>query len=319
MGNAFGYISNYSQNPDGTYTCTLKNFGFKQGVLDNTIPTSLSGLPNNYNTKIDTTKIESTTINCIGILNSNKLVSLDDPNQMLLMSIDNKYIFIPYESNAPSLNTFKLLDYVAITQTIINYHTKIPKAENYNILTWYASELIDNNKFTEGDSTYDKYKSYLLSNPDIPKKYAAYLIGINPPEILLNINPNVSDWSDVAYYCLQQCNNSYKNITSLSSPSISNIGGMSNSLCFTTDSPSVIPIFKNFDCRTNPSQSPIIKPDAVSSSTANSAAAGGAAAGGIILSSSSSCCFSIIAIILLFVFTAGIGSVAGKATKRRKR
>lgn len=68
-----GYVksSDYKQNSDGTFACKVIKL-HNGSAIDNT---------------------------CIGILNENNIKSPNNYDQMMIMSEDNKYIFLPVSSN----------------------------------------------------------------------------------------------------------------------------------------------------------------------------------------------------------------------------
>ena len=88
---------------------------------------------------------------------------------MIIMTSDNKYIFI----------NFNILYLYPILYASINYNITIPTDTNFNLLQDVSTKTPD-----PADST-------LTSLSGEPRRfYKLYLIGQNPPDSLLNVDPN---------------------------------------------------------------------------------------------------------------------------------
>ena len=247
MDNTFGYVTSYTKNSDGTFTCSLvsNTTGDRKFLTPSNSDFPLS---TNFNTPTATTSIK-----CVGILNSNVLISPNNPAQIIIMSNDNKYIFIPF--NNGNIKPNNIIQYYLMTYSILKYNTKIPLYYNVEYLIQYVMSP----KFTSTDSTYNS----------LPKSfttlfYAAYLTGMNPPDVLLKINSDVTVWSDVGYYYFsiynfligsQKIDPKYE----ISSNKILKKNGiLPDNICISTDSPAVIPAISEYDCRNVPKGTPYI-------------------------------------------------------------
>jgi len=222
MGNTFGYVTNYSQNSDGTYACTL---------ISSQIGSSTS----------------STSVNLFGILNDNNLVSPNDPTQMIIMSNDNKYIFYQIKNPVEPYVINDIMIYFMIVSTIKQYNSNIPLIMNVVGLGMYR----------EPSSTTPPTSQ--ATNQDI---YNSYLAGLNPTEGLLKGDSNRSHWSDAGYLFLTLYNYQNSSGTSVSVPLNNNKIPPNNiipsNICVNVNTPSVIPIAVNIDCRNIPSGTSII-------------------------------------------------------------
>lgn len=221
MGVSFsGYVKTgeYEKNTDGTFTCKV-NY-----ITDVTKPTVIS--------------VQS--IKCIGVSNVNNFKSPNRPNQMIIMSNDNKYIFFPLDVNS---NTILISDYSIIyyiSLAIVNYNIQIP--DNFN----YVHFISNISKFTAptDDPTYNS-----LPNNNRKTTYKGYLMGQNPPNSLLTINSDSKVWSDIGYI--------FKAGYDLNIPE-SSTNYVSPSYCIKIDSPTVLSNVSQYDCRSNVKASPII-------------------------------------------------------------
>jgi hypothetical protein len=219
MGSVFssGYVSTtgYSKNADGTFTCNV--------------------------TTIDTgTKTKTTSGIYIGVLNENKLVSPNSPKQMVVMSSDNKYIFIPCTISGSNytISSFNDLFYYLVCLAFVNYNIKIPNFDNFITFSSIAEKAP-----APDDPIYDNLSG------DRQKRYKEFLLGQNPTVELLNINNDTSIWSDIG--------NISKSIFDLNLPDkTTNL--ISNKFCFKIDSTNVLPGLESRDCRSLPNASPII-------------------------------------------------------------
>jgi hypothetical protein len=107
----YGHVTSYTQNSIGQYECKLN--------YDNT----------------------STIINCLGILNTYNIVSPKNPNQMLIMSDDNKYVFLPTASTITYTQT-QLLTYYLICFTFVNNNSfNIPLTTSISKLNDYVISI----------------------------------------------------------------------------------------------------------------------------------------------------------------------------------
>lgn len=244
----FGFVTKYSQTSNGTYTCSLVSYvtATKQEKNLNLTPSS-SNFPIYSRFSIPLTT-KTTTINCIGILNTNMIVSLNDPSQILIMSSDNKYIFIPLINNILASNA--ILQYYLMICSIIKYNTGIPLMDNFMGILEYAKSP----KFKSSDTVYNSISTSDLSGTNLKSYYAMYLTGLNPPDELLTINSNKSQWNDIGYifYTVYNYNVAAKKIDPKSDPTnilVPGNGIIPDNICIQTDSPTVIPSISAFDCR----------------------------------------------------------------------
>lgn len=242
-----GYVTSYTKNSNGTFACTListdihKLYAIIRRIFNIETDSSSYNSPSSSYNSLPTI---TTTINCIGILNTNAIISLKNPNQVIIMSDDNKYIFIPIYPDDDQLLMFsKILNYYLIVYSILYYNTNIPLFHNSVALNIQSINFTNPNN----DSVYNS-ASYMRAD------YASYLIGINPPRELLDLNPNSSQWKDIAQYCLTKYNFYNKNqsfeVSSLSIPKDN--GFIPNNICLNIDSTDVIEVVKKFDCRNVP-------------------------------------------------------------------
>ena len=205
----YGFVKagEYIQNNDGTFTCVVNT----TVDLFNQMPTTITG-------------------NFIGILNNNNIQSPNTINQMILMSSDNKYIFIPNDHLYESTSMMML--YI-ITYTIKMYDISIPNILNLVFLLYESSNYIPNDIIWE-------------NMPDGEEKdiYKYYLLGLNPTNNLLSINLNRKIWSDIGNIF----NVIYTHLTNKSFPNY----------CVNIDSPSDLPNANLIDCRNNPFGSDIV-------------------------------------------------------------
>lgn len=208
-----GYVKkdDYKQNEDGTFSCKLNT------LVDGN-PTSI-------------------TIPCIGTANSNNLTSPNKPGQMIIMSDDNKYIFLVLINNI-----VEWPDYIKtylISSAVVNYGISIPDNLNYVSFTMNISRWPDPN-----DNTFNSLSG------DRKNTYKAYLMGQDPPNSLLTGNSDKKVWSDIGYV--------FKTIYDLNLPDKS-ANYVPDTYCSNINSPKIITSVEKLDCRSNPNASPIIK------------------------------------------------------------
>jgi hypothetical protein len=188
MGNYIsGYVSSYTLNPDtNLYTCQLTTVTFpttpSSSFKDVTSSTQLGiGIINvesiNMIQKFTQLPVTNITIDLIPINNDWNLKSPNDPNQMIIMSSDNKYIFLNRFFPPPS-QLYQLL------YAIIKNNIRIPSIINYMIIGNYTPT---------DDGVYST-----LSNENDIMWYKNYLIGKNPPQELLNIDSNKNTWNELS-------------------------------------------------------------------------------------------------------------------------
>jgi len=227
-----GYISNdYTQNPDGTFTCNLNTLTYPLDITSNPVIIN---------------------IKCIGTSNVNNIKSINHPNQMILMSADNKYIFynIITEGSSSSINIGTYIFNYFITLGVVNYNIKIPFLYNYSSFIQALGNWPDPN-----DSIYKNIPEKNSDNSinDQKNLYKGYLMGLNPPNNLLTVNSDKTVWSDLGYimksvYDLKLTNNNNNLLLS------------TLSYCIKVESPSVISYVSSYDCRSvTTNASPIIK------------------------------------------------------------
>jgi len=171
MGNTFGYISNYTLDPD-----TGK---INSGTLNTIDPTSASG--NSITIKLDANS------NMYAIINVNKITSPNINDQIMLMTNDSKYIILIDDAQlGVIINYF----YYPLMYACLNYNITIPSFFNAAFLD---ANTTDNN-FTP-DNTYNQLTTESLKNP-----YKRYLIGLNPPPKLLQKINDPKIWNDIGYF-----------------------------------------------------------------------------------------------------------------------
>ena len=205
----FGFVKEgeYTKNNDGTFTCTL-----------NTV------------TNLFEQKPQTITANFIGILNNNNIQSPNSTNQIIIMSSDNKYIFI---QNDRMYDNSSMMLLSIIIYTIKMYNISIPDLLNIIFLILEASNYIPN------DVTWIN-----MTDGQEKELYKYYLLGLNPTDNLLSVNSNKKIWSDIGYIF----NVLYVNIIHISFPNF----------CVNIDSPNVLPNADLIDCRNNQLASDIV-------------------------------------------------------------
>jgi hypothetical protein len=286
----FGYVTSYVKNSDETYACTLIS-----DVKDNNT-SNIQTLSSTPDFPIKTYNINKTTtnINCIGILNSNLLVSPNNGLQMTIMSNDNKYIFIPV-TNKDQMSS-SIISYYLSVYTTLKYNTKLPMKNYYSMLNDY----INSPKYTTNDLVYNNIPESSYKET-IKTFYRGYLTGLNPPDILLEINPSVSVWKDIGYLYYTMYNYYTESLTvdptmvSSNTPVPGSI--IPKNICIQTDTQNILPDISKYDCRNITNGSPIILLEN------NTMAVIFGSTSGI-----SSCCSSLVSfilIILLIVFLLG--------------
>jgi len=241
--NTYGYVDSYNQNSDGTYACNL----ICQNIPDGNIAAQVYNYPSTY-----APSVSNSTINLIGIVNSNNLVSPNSPLQMLIMSSDNKYIFFPnLDFSQKSIFNLYIAYYYYLVYTIKTHNINIPDMLIFKFFNMYYVKI---SKFViiNPDSTYDSIK-------DDGQKlfYGAYLLALNPPAGLTQnvyLATNKSKLQDVGYVYLTIYN--YLS----SSTKTSGRGLFPDNVCVQFNTPSVIPIAGDVDCRNIKDGTPIINP-----------------------------------------------------------
>jgi len=149
-----GYVDakDYKVNPDGTLTYKL---------------TSINP-PNNNN------------ITLPAILNTNHIKSPNNPDQILIMSSDDKYIFL----SSPKKESLEL--YVII-YAYLNYNITIPTKTNCDLFKKEMASL-------KNDPRLDGLSNFTLI------LHAGYLLGQSPTPALLNIDSKIKTWNDIGFY-----------------------------------------------------------------------------------------------------------------------
>jgi len=171
MGNTFGYISNYTLDPN-----TGK---INSGTLNTVDPTSASGNP-------ITKKLDANS-NIYAIINVNKITSPNINDQLLVMTNDSKYIILYNDS---SLGATVYYFYYPLMYACLNYNITIPSMLN---MAFLEANITDND-FTP-DNTYNQ-----LTNDGFKYPYKRYLIGLNPPPKLLQKINTPKIWNDIGYF-----------------------------------------------------------------------------------------------------------------------
>ena len=221
MGLSFsGFVKKgeYTQETDGTFTCKLNYLD------DPSKPTVVS----------------TKSIKCIGVLNVNNIKSPNHPDQMMILSDDNKYIFIPIDANT---NTIRATDYCLIYYilfAILNYGIAIPNCFYYVYFVMSAKDFIA----PTNDSTYNS-----LPEGNRKANYKYYLMSQNPSPVLLRINSDRKVWTEIGYI--------FKVIHDLNIPD-STANYVPPSYCIKVDSPTIISYVSQYDCRSNATASPVI-------------------------------------------------------------
>jgi hypothetical protein len=291
-----GYVTTYTKNTNGTYSCTILTETKDSNQTIIKTPLSTPNFP--INTYTATKK--TINIDCIAILNSNSLVSPNNTAQILIMSSDNKYIFIPTVGNINDYIEHKILFYYFIAYTILKYKTQIPLL-NY---TTMMNDYTQSPNYNTDDSVYNTIPNSALKDK-LKRWYRSYLTGLNPPNILLEISSDTNVWKSIGYlnYTLY---NYYKEGQKLNPDLIESnipIPGtiISKNLCIKTDTNDVLVSISKYDCRNIPNGSPII-----SQENDIIAIIFGSISG--LISSGSSCCSCILIILLIIYLLGGFSS-----------
>jgi hypothetical protein len=220
MGVAYsGYVKagDYTKNSDGTFTCKINC------IEDQSKPTVAS----------------VKTLKCIGAFNVNSFKSPNRPNQMMILSSDNKYIFLQtYENNKIHPFDYVIIYYVSVA--IVNYNITIPDVNNYNYFMGNASAFPE----PTNDNTYNS-----LPKGNRKAYYKFYLMGQNPPSVLFTVNPDAKVWKDIGYI--------FKAIYDQNVPD-EGLAPVPPSYCIKIDSPTIITDVSEYDCRAKPNASPTI-------------------------------------------------------------
>jgi len=230
--NTYGYVDSYTQNSDGTYACKL----ICEVIPDGATAVTVYNYPSTY-----TPSVSNSTINLIGIVNSNNLVSPNSPLQMLIMSSDNKYIFFPnVDFSQKSIFNLYIAYYYYLVYTIKSHNTNIPDMLIFKYLNMYYVTI---SKFVIKDPD-SKYKSIKDSAQKL--YYGAYLLALNPPtDLTLNVylSTNKSKLEDVGYVYLTIYN------WLSSSNQKGGHGIFPDHVCIEFDTPSIVATAGDVDCR----------------------------------------------------------------------
>jgi len=162
MGNtSSGYVDTYSLNPSSNlFSCRL-------------------------NIKSGGTQTETVTVDLIPIKNVWGLKSPNNPTQMIIMSRDNKYIFINNEDIANAL----LVLYKKL-YPLIKHQIPIQSTQTYiNIYLYIVANKIE----PKDDGTYSKLPEDTDRNKNLKVLYKLYLFCKNPPPELLNDIPDKNE------------------------------------------------------------------------------------------------------------------------------
>jgi len=284
-----GYVTSYTKNSNGTYSCSLVT----ASPLIDTSPSIITNTPSSSYSSPPTI---TNNITCVGILNTNMIISPNNPLQSIVMSNNHKYIFIPtYADETPKLMFHKILGYYITVYSILHNNTNIPLMNNYLTL------FISSQNFTNPNND-SVYNSIPTSRESLRVYYGAYLIGIKPTSELLKLNPNASQWNDAGQLYLTIYNFYEKNDVKNTIIIPKDNGIIPNNICIQTDSTDVIPSINPFDCRNVPDGSSLIKP-------VNNMNIFGSSS-----SSSSSSSYSLCCCIIFFLFFGG-----DKTVSRRRR
>ena len=277
----------YTQNADGTFTCKINQMTDPKKSTDVIIVSS----------------------KCIGIFNVNNIISPNRPDQMIILSDDNKYIFLQINLYNNTINNNEYVEVYSLSLAFINYGVTIP---NYTDLQSFIPALI-NFPAPTNDSTYN-------SLPEGSRKmhYKAYLMGLNIPNELLNINSDRKVWSSMSYL--------FKTVYDLNYDTDSYVGPPS--YCVKIDSPTVLSNVSKYDCRSNVNASPVITKSINSTGLTNST--GGGATGGTVpiptvskpVESDNTVTYVVVSVVVLALLGGGayfmMGSSAKAAVEKKK-
>jgi len=206
MGNTAGRIgyveNNYVLNPkNGLYTCQLNTCNiFKDDLLKRREGEAQASSSNKdlSNLLIKSPSTITQTVDLIPIDNTFNITSPNLPSQIIIMSRDNKFIFIQppapndnFDNKSNIITSIYLLIY-----TIIKYRIPIPSLI-YVMAVSFASdaEPID-------DGVYSKLPDDTNTNFEIKREYKQYLTAFNPQLILLNFDSDTSKWKNISYFFL---------------------------------------------------------------------------------------------------------------------
>jgi len=336
-----GFAQSYTKNSDGTFSVNvISGLGIikSNATSGSTIQTSTV---NNSTITTPSGSGISSTINCIGILNSNNLVSTKSPYQAIIISNDNKYIFLPIPPNSDP-GSIKVIDsyimsYYFIAYSVINYNGNVPDITYINILLNEASSPNLSKSALNLVSNDQDYNN--ITDPKIKSYYLACSIGLEPYSGLSTQYTDLKKYKDAAIYFYTQyeyfsaINNSITN---------SNVGVVKGNdiipdeMCIDTDtsySNSINSIIRAYDCRNITDGSPKINPNDDSnpqlnspsrkpnrftpSQTQTAASLGGSSMMSVICSCIM--CIGGLLLILYLVYSVGSGSSTGKISSNKKR
>jgi len=201
----YGYIDTYTVDPStGLYSCQVNTID--EGSFNKEIQSVLTPIVNSgnnapsanltLNALSKVTKPTTVTTNAVLIPikmpSSYNVASPNDPGQMIMMSRDNKYIFI----NIMNLKNEQLLNEIYLfLSTSLKFQIPIPSIKNMYILMFGSIiyEPVD-------DGTYGKLANDTEMNKRIKSYYKMYLISNNPPPFLLSYNSDATVWKNISYY-----------------------------------------------------------------------------------------------------------------------
>ena len=230
----FGYVSSYSLNP------TSKLFSCKVNTTSNNYESLLSPTSTyiNMSTTLSPSSFITLTVDLIPIKNVWGLVSPNSPTQLIFMSSDNKYIFVPNDSRInnvlPSLYTY--------IYTFIKYKLPILDGITLNKIHDFSNTTIIP---VVDDGIFNKLPD---SNPIARDYYKLYLFCKYPPADLSSLVPNKTELTNYSLFFKSQYDLTSGNVTDLSNLS---------KFCVNFDIP-LQNSFSSFDCRNVPNGSTAI-------------------------------------------------------------
>ncbi len=198
---SYGYVTYYQINDEKKYKVKLKY-------------SKCSG-----NTGCE---IVSEDVVMFGIPNTFGLKSINDVNQMIIMSDDDKFIFF-YTDSAFTIYSFYILTYA-----IIKYGCKIPLASNYFYLSKTAYEV---GKVPDEDKQKDSLKF----------TFRLTYLAKNPTNKMLEYNNDTEMWTDL-YYIYKEMQNRISN----------DMFGIPESFCLDMNVVNPSDMTKLYDCKFRP-------------------------------------------------------------------
>ena len=201
-----GYVDTYNvDSSSGLYTCqvnTIDEDSLRQKFMSNMI-SSPNGNINTPSTNltilnafskitIPTTTTTTAVFVPIKMPSSYNIKSPNDPGQVIVMSRDNKYIFI----NVLELkDELRLKDIYTFLSTSLKYQIPIPSIVNMEI-TIFGSMFYE----PEDDGTYGKLPNDTDINQSLKFSYKCYLVSSKPPPFLIAFNTDLTVWKNISYY-----------------------------------------------------------------------------------------------------------------------